>query len=440
MTVLKGKIWTGLIGLFFVLFLIVGAIRVARPASPWARWRYTNHPRKRDKAMRREVRLRQPLIRGKVMVQEALAGRFGVPESATPAPPRPAQTTQQLRAPNATLTRLRWWRTKRRLAQRPVWRVPVLLILLAVIAAPMVNLADEVAGGEVLDLGGTATLLGVIAGAMATLTGLVFTAVTLAMQFGASQISVRVVPMLQQDRLMSWSFGVFLATFVFSAMTALDMADEDAAAKGLQLSTEIAVLLTVISAILFIALVARVGTILNSSRLLRWVSHQGREAVVRLYRTPAQEQSGPSADLDDALGVLVRAWYDDTPVAAPVEDASTQVIRLRETPQQGRVLLAINLPGIQRLAINWGVRIDLMVGVGDHVPHNAPLFTVHGATDRMRVYKLLGTLIFGDTHRPSVSPAAALQSISDIALKALSPAINDPGAPCRRSTTSRISC
>lgn len=432
-TLLKGKIWTGLAGLFFPPLQIVGAVRLARPNSPWARWRYVNHPRKRDTAMRREIRYRQPLMRAKIAVQEAVAGSFGVPESAAPRPPAPPTAAARVRAPNALLTSIRWWRTRRRLAQRPVWRVPVILIVVALIAAPTVNGVDELVGGAVLDAGDTVTLLGVIAGAMATLTGLVFAAVTLAMQFGASQISVRVIPMLQQDRLMRWSFGVFLATFVFSAVTALDMADEATGAKGLQLSTNVAVLATVVSAILFIALVARVGTILNSARLLRWIGHQGRDAILRLYPTPAEE-AAPAGDarsseaLDTALGVLVKAWYDDSPAtAAPAGPHRVEVVRLRETPRQGRVLLAINLPGIQRLAINWGTRIDLMVGVGDHVPHNAALFTVHGPIDRVRAYKLQATLVFGDTHRPSVSPVAALQSLSDIALKALSPAINDPG-------------
>src|SRR6266851_1485630 len=35
-TLLKGKIWTGLFGLFLFPLLIVGAIRLARPGSPWA--------------------------------------------------------------------------------------------------------------------------------------------------------------------------------------------------------------------------------------------------------------------------------------------------------------------------------------------------------------------------------------------------------------------
>jgi len=74
-TLLKGKIWTGLIGIFVPLLLYVGAIRIARPGSPWARWRYAPESRKSRRAIRRERRIRRPLIRAKIWVQEAIAGR-----------------------------------------------------------------------------------------------------------------------------------------------------------------------------------------------------------------------------------------------------------------------------------------------------------------------------------------------------------------------------
>ncbi|RKS76839.1 hypothetical protein BZB76_2205 [Actinomadura pelletieri DSM 43383] len=74
-TLLKGKIWTGLIGLFLPALLIVGAVRVARPASPWSRWRYDQESRRYQRAVRREKQYRRPLIRGKIWVQEFIAGR-----------------------------------------------------------------------------------------------------------------------------------------------------------------------------------------------------------------------------------------------------------------------------------------------------------------------------------------------------------------------------
>jgi hypothetical protein len=73
-TLLKGKIWTGLFGLFVPPIFIVGALRLARPGSPWARWRYRKRPGKLAKAERREQRLRRPVMNAKSRIQDLLAG------------------------------------------------------------------------------------------------------------------------------------------------------------------------------------------------------------------------------------------------------------------------------------------------------------------------------------------------------------------------------
>ena len=51
---LKGKYWTGFFGIFVPILGIVGAIRVARPTSPWAHRRYGKKPKKLARAQRRE--------------------------------------------------------------------------------------------------------------------------------------------------------------------------------------------------------------------------------------------------------------------------------------------------------------------------------------------------------------------------------------------------
>jgi hypothetical protein len=73
-TLLKGKIWTGLFGLFVPLLFLVGALRLARPHSPWARWRYQKKPAKLERARRREQRFRDPVIRTKTRLQDLVAG------------------------------------------------------------------------------------------------------------------------------------------------------------------------------------------------------------------------------------------------------------------------------------------------------------------------------------------------------------------------------
>ena len=78
---LKGKVWTGLVGMFITPLLVVGAVRLSRPHRPWARWRYTNRPRKMHRALERE-RLRRPIVQAKLWLQDAIAGMPKFPDDA----------------------------------------------------------------------------------------------------------------------------------------------------------------------------------------------------------------------------------------------------------------------------------------------------------------------------------------------------------------------
>lgn len=77
---LKGKVWTGLLGMFFVILLVIGAVRLSRPHAPWARWRYTGQPDKMRRALQRERTLRRPVVRAKLWLQCAIAGTPRVPD------------------------------------------------------------------------------------------------------------------------------------------------------------------------------------------------------------------------------------------------------------------------------------------------------------------------------------------------------------------------
>jgi lysyl-tRNA synthetase class 2 len=56
---------------------LVGAIRLARPSSPWARWRYKPESKKRERAVRRDTTKRTRWVDRRKRVQDALAGRPG---------------------------------------------------------------------------------------------------------------------------------------------------------------------------------------------------------------------------------------------------------------------------------------------------------------------------------------------------------------------------
>ncbi len=78
--ILKGKVWTGLVGMFVTPLLVAGAIRLSRPHAPWARWRYTGNPRKMHRALERERSLRRPVVQAKLWVQDGISGMPQFPD------------------------------------------------------------------------------------------------------------------------------------------------------------------------------------------------------------------------------------------------------------------------------------------------------------------------------------------------------------------------
>ncbi|TSE00140.1 hypothetical protein FOS14_10055 [Skermania sp. ID1734] len=105
--IVKGKIWTGLLGLFVLPFLIIGAIRLSRPGAPWARWRYSKKPRKMARAMARERRIRRPLIRAKIFVQDLIAGKPSVTHARESAEAELARVVHPAPPPTASAERAR---------------------------------------------------------------------------------------------------------------------------------------------------------------------------------------------------------------------------------------------------------------------------------------------------------------------------------------------
>lgn len=72
---IKGKVWTGLVGLFIGVLAVVGAVRLARPDSVWARRRYAEGSKKERRAQERERRYRRPIQRLGDRLSDLVAGR-----------------------------------------------------------------------------------------------------------------------------------------------------------------------------------------------------------------------------------------------------------------------------------------------------------------------------------------------------------------------------
>jgi len=73
--VTKGKLWTGFFGIWVPFVALVGAVRLARPGSPWARARYADRPAKLARAEQREARQRERASRLRLRFYDAIAGK-----------------------------------------------------------------------------------------------------------------------------------------------------------------------------------------------------------------------------------------------------------------------------------------------------------------------------------------------------------------------------
>ncbi len=147
---LKGKLWTGLLGVMLAPLAVVGMLRLARPRSPWARWRYHARPRRLARAERREERIHRRLVAAKTSVYDVLAGAPDPnPHPEKPAePPSPPAAKAAKSAAEAPPVELPRWRGRCATGAEWYLRVAAALNLLAGLVAPFRDQVHRANSGE----------------------------------------------------------------------------------------------------------------------------------------------------------------------------------------------------------------------------------------------------------------------------------------------------
>ena len=100
----------------------------------------------------------------------------------------------------------------------------------------------------------------------------------------------------------------------------------------------------------------------------------------------------------------------------------------REVEHRGtsEIVLAVDIPTLVALARRHDGMIEFVPQVGDFVAADEPLFVLHGGAMAIDDRAVRSTVAFGPERTLEQDPMFAFRIIVDIALKALSPAINDP--------------
>jgi uncharacterized membrane protein len=162
------------------------------------------------------------------------------------------------------------------------------------------------------------------------------------------------------------------------------------------------VLLLLASIVMLMMLINRTGR-LRVNRILIFTGDLGREIIESLYPSieiPAD--SGPSE-------------IDRIP--------STQTLLHHGKP---RILQAVDTHVLVRLASRAGSVIEMLAAVGDTVFDSTPILRVLGSDRPVPSDDLLDAIELGDERTFEQDPKYAIRLLVDIAIRALSPAINDP--------------
>lgn len=310
-----------------------------------------------------------------------------------------------------------WWFT----ITQSLWFVPTVMTGGAVVLAIITPWIDQtVLSDSRSDIGwlfgggteGARGVLQAISGTMITVTALVFSLTVVALQLASSQLSPRILHTFMTDRATQVVMGSFIGTFTYALLVlrVVRAPLEESGGFVPSLSVTVAIVLAVGCVGLLIFFVNHVTNAMRASVVINRAASAARGLIDQIYPD----------DVDEAT-------ERDSPVAIPFQPAA--VVRAEGSGYLQRV----DIDALGRLAEQDELMIRPEPEVGSFVLPGAILATVWPAeaVDDDVDRAIRGAFGLGVERTLQADVAFGLQQLSDIAVKALSPGINDP-------TTARI--
>ncbi|AUG81485.1 hypothetical protein CFP65_6854 [Kitasatospora sp. MMS16-BH015] len=322
-----------------------------------------------------------------------------------------------------TVRRNRVWRVLRRRPLSPLrehlreafWFAPLLACLGAVLLAPLTDWLDlELTSEEIATAGNAAqiasfsgaakSVISTTSSAMLTFIGVVFSISLVALQMAASQFSPRVLRLYVRSRLTKATFSACLATFLFTLLVQLGFEDTTDPTKVTTVpvfSTLVAVLLVMVSLVLFVLYVQATLRLLRVPHVIDRVTNES-VAVLAHYRWLAPEIGG-SGERDGGPGEGVTLLHEG----------------------RSGVLRDVHIARLVRLARRHGAELHLVPRIGDFVTPGTPTVRVVGGSSP-KPRRIASALNVGVDRTMHQDLSFGFRQLVDIAIRALSPAVNDP--------------
>ena len=296
-----------------------------------------------------------------------------------------------------------------------LWFVPTLCTVAAVAMALTIVRLDrswDAAGslGGMLFSGGAEGARGVlsaIVGSLITVTGVIFSVTIVALQLASSQFTPRVLHGFMADRANQIVLGIFIGTFTYAVMVlrSVTSAEEGQPAFVPEVGVTVAIVLVLVSIAALIYFIDHAARSIQASVILAREATHTLHRVDRLFPREVGEPEGPVS--------VIRA---------PTAPAGIVLA------ERGGYLLAVHADALFELAESHRLTVRMEPSIGSFIMPGEALASVWPITSLDETVRdaVGDAFVLGDERTPEQDAELGIIVIADMAVRALSPGINDP--------------
>jgi uncharacterized membrane protein len=287
--------------------------------------------------------------------------------------------------------------------------VVLAIVTLTLDSAVSLPRLGRVAGVFAVGPEGARAVLAAIAGSMVTVASLVFSMTLVTLQLASAQLGPRLIARFMRDRINQVVLGTFIATFIY-ALLVLQTVTEGAPEPFVpRLSVTVALVLTLLSLGWLVYFIHHVAASMQADTVIAEVHEDLTHALQHLYPRLAGEEPMLSATKPVPTELL-----GQSPASIPAP--------------RGGYVQAIGTDALLRLAREHDLVIEILRRPGHFVIAGRPLMHAWPAarvSERV-IEAAAGEVVVGPKRTPTQDVEFLMDALVEIALRALSPGINDP--------------
>jgi len=248
---------------------------------------------------------------------------------------------------------------------------------------------------------GSRDILGAIGGSMLAVAATSFSITISVLATASSTYGPRLVRNFMSDRGNQFVLGIFGSTFLYSLMVLRSIrSDTDAATFVPDIAVNVAVLLAVVDVAVLVYFIHHIADSIQVSTLSARVRGELVAVTDALY---------PKELPDEATGARTLP----ATALAVGSDASGFVVGVDE-----KALIVA--------ARKAGSVVEMHVRAGSHVIEGERIASVTGNASDAMAKQIRGAVVLGDTRTPNQDIEFAVQQLTEMAVRAMSPSTNDP--------------